>query len=291
MLVSRRGGELLLIEQNEHGRVSGEICAHWGNELFPTPVRRESAQIAAATHDDGWREADDAPLFNRDEGRPLHFLEIDMRDHVPLYHRGVERVYRRDRYAGLLVSMHWTGLYRRRWGLQGGGVFVQRRGATPAERLQDEAVDEQERAWITRRRELIGDERRSDFEADLWRNYDLLQAFDLLSLYVCVANLTPSSSEPRMVTETLASLEQEAGPRVVDSVPTRAGGDPVSLMLTPAPAEVVTVEPYPFDVESIDLALSGRAIPDRRYESEDEVRSALADAAEVRLERRIVPAR
>ncbi|MDQ6817474.1 MAG: DUF3891 family protein, partial [Actinomycetota bacterium] len=132
MLVSRRDGRLLLIEQNEHGRLSGELCAHWGNELFSRPPHRASAQIAAATHDDGWLEADDTPLFNRDEGRPLHFLEIDMQDHVPLYGRGVERVYRRDLYAGLLVSMHWTGLYRRRWGEQRGGVFVHREGATAA---------------------------------------------------------------------------------------------------------------------------------------------------------------
>jgi hypothetical protein len=291
MLVSRRGRELLLIEQNEHGRVSGEICAHWGNGVFTRPARPESAQIAAATHDDGWREADDAPLFNRDEGRPLHFLEIDMQDHVPLYRRGVERVYRSDLYAGLLVSMHWTGLYRRRWGLQGGGVFVHGRGATPAERLQDEAVDEQERAWITVKRELVGDVRRSDFEADLWHNYELLQAFDLLSLYLCMANLTRADTEPRPVPETLRAIEQEPGPRVVESVATRTGGDRSSLLLTPAPDDVVIVDPYPFDSPSIDLTVTGRAVPDRRYESEDDVRAALADSAEVVLRRRLVPAR
>jgi Protein of unknown function (DUF3891) len=289
MLISRQGRELLLIEQNEHGRLSGEICAHWGNELFSPPVRRASAQIAAAMHDEGWREADESPLFHRDEGRPLHFLEIDMQNHVPLYRRGVERIYRHDPYAGLLVSMHWTGLYRRRWGSQGGGVFLHR-GPTAAQRLQDEAVDEQERAWIAVKRELIGDQPRSEFEADLWHSYDLLQAFDLLSLYLCVGNLTHCGTEPRAVAQTLGAIEQEPGPRVIESVPTRTGGKRLSLVLTPASDGVVTVDPYPFDAQLIDLSVSGRAISDHRYESEDDVRTALDEAADVVLTRRISPA-
>ncbi len=39
-----------------------------------------------------------------------------------LENEGVDRVFGVDPYAGLLVSMHWTGLYRARWGMQSGNT-------------------------------------------------------------------------------------------------------------------------------------------------------------------------
>ena len=280
MLVSSREGYLLLIDQNEHGRLAGDICARWGNARFAAGARRDSAQIAATMHDDGWREADATPLFNSTEGRPLHFLEIDMAEHVPLYRRGVERVSRHDEYAGLLVSMHWTGLYRGRWGLQSGGVF-RGRDANAATRLQDEAVDEQEQRWIEIKRRLVEDEPRSDFEAGLWHNYELLQAFDLLSLYLCTANLAPAAdARAQRLTDVLGAIEQQPGPRRITAVPVRPG-DRVEVTLEPTPDGAVIVDPYPFDQDPLELAVSGRAIPDQHYESPDAVSGAL-EQTEVR---------
>jgi hypothetical protein len=290
MLVSGRDGRLLLIEQNEHGRVAGEICIHWGNERFARPARGDSLRVAAAMHDDGWREADGEPLFNEDHGRPLHFLEIEMFEHVPLYRRGMERVSQLDPYAGLLVSMHWTGLYRGRWGLQSGGVF-RSAGTGEAAQLQDQTVTEQELEWLERKRDLMLEEPRSDFEIGLWHNYDLLQAFDLLSLYVCVANLAPVDGErAETLTDVLGAIEQQPGPRVIGAVPQRPGGARDDLVLTPTGEDVVAVEPYPFDQDELELTLSARGIPDRRYESPDAVRAALEQAEPVTLVRRLTPA-
>ncbi len=286
MLVLRRDGWLVLVEQNEHGRLCGEICTHWGNERFATPVRSTAARVAAAMHDEGWREADNEPLFNAEQGRPLHFLEIEMSEHVPLYRRGVERVSRLDPYAGRLVSMHWTGLYRNRWGLQGGGVF-RSAGTGEAARLQDEAVAEQERQWLERRAELMGEEPRSDFEIGLWHNYDLLQAFDLLSLYACTANLTPAPSAPtRRLTDVLREIEAAPGPRMIGAVPERPGGNRADLVLTPTGDDAVSVDPHPFDQDSLELVVRARRIPDRRYESGVALRAALDQAERVTFVRR-----
>ena len=283
MLVSRQGGRLRLIEQIEHGRACGDICGHWGNAQFARPVRADSAKVAAAMHDEGWREADAEPLFNVEAGRPLHFLEIDMADHVPLYRRGTERVSRLDPYAGLLVSMHWTGLYRGRWGLQSGGVF-RSAGTGEAERLQDHAVDGQEQAWIERKRDLMTDEARTDFEIGLWHNYDLLQTFDLLSLYVCTADLSPAAGgSVARLTDVLAEIEAPPGPRVIGSVPERPSGARLELVLTPTGNGAVAVEPYPFDQDSVELELSARSIPDRSYESQAAVRAALQQAEQESL--------
>jgi Protein of unknown function (DUF3891) len=281
MLVSRRDGWLLLVEQNEHGRLCGEICAHWGNARFAAPTRSTSARVAAAMHDEGWREADDEPLFNAQQGRPLHFLEIEMSEHVPLYRRGVERVSRLDPYAGLLVSMHWTGLYRNRWGLQGGGVF-RSAGAGEAARLQDEAVAEQEQQWLERKCELMLGEPRSDFEIGLWHNYDVLQAFDLLSLYACTASLAPAAGEPaKPLTDVLKEIEAAPGPRVIGAVPERPGGNRADLVLAPTGDDAVSVDPHPLDQDALELVVRARRIPDRRYESGAALRTALDQAERV----------
>lgn len=283
MLISRRNDRLVLVDQNEHGRLAGDLCEHWGNDDFARPVRPESARVAAAMHDEGWREADAAPLFNPEEARPLHFLEIDMFDHIPLYGRGVERVFGLDPYAGLLVSMHWTGLYRGRWGMQTGAVGF-KPGATEVEKLQDEVVDKEERRWMEVKRGLMKNDRRSEFEAGLWHNYDLLQSFDLLSLYASLIELVPGNGEePQPVAVGLRSIDLPRGPRIVESVPTRVGGERVDLLLTPVDDDVVTVDPYPFDVDRLEVALTARTIPDQRYESQGHARDALGTADEVTL--------
>jgi hypothetical protein len=212
-----------------------------------------------------------------------------MSDHVPLYRRGVTRVSRLDPYAGLLVSMHWTGLYRGRWGLQSGGVF-RSRGTGKAGRLQDQVVAEQELEWLERKPDLMLDGPRSDFEIGLWHNYDLLQALDLLSLYVCTANLSSADGEQtETLTGVLGAIEQRPGPRVIGAVPHRPGGRRVDLVLTPTGGDAVAVDPYPFDQDNLELALSGRGIPDRSYESPDAVRAALAQAEPVTLVCRLTP--
>lgn len=274
MLISRRDGRLVLVTQTEHARLAGEIAAAWGNDLFSASTPPDSVRTAAAMHDDGWAEADDEPLINHEEARPLHFLEIAMEDHIPLYGRGVDRTFAADPYAGLLVSMHWTGLYRSRWGLQQGRL--QWSQDARVEQLQDEAVEAQERRWIDVKRELLAETRRSDFEAELWHNYDKLQSWDLLSLYVCLIDLTPAPGvEPVPVPSTLKSIDQAPGPRTIGAVPLAVGGERVEITLRAVEPGVVTLDPYPFAEPEIDFEVGATAIPDRRYADSADARAAI----------------
>jgi len=284
MLITRTNGDLRLVEQVEHARLCGDLVSHWGNERFAAPEPRESVRFGAAMHDEGWREADEQPLFNPEERRPLHFLEIGMEDHVPLYGRGVDRAFETDTYGGMMVSMHWTGLYRARWGMQAGKVDFAN------EVLQDEAVEREEQRWIEKKRELLRamDVRRSDLEEGLWHHYDLLQVWDLMSLYVCLIDLTPDDDAPeRPVPETLKAIDQEPGRRTIGSVPLSVGGERVELSLRAVEPGVITAEPYPFDTDELDWAVEARTIPDRAYASQEEAAEALADAARTTIECRM----
>lgn len=275
MLISRRDGDLYLVHQVEHARLAGDIVSRWGNERFAAPEPRESVRLGAAMHDEGWREPDEEPLYNPEARRPLHFLEISMQDHVPLYGRGVERAFATDGYAGMLVSMHWTGLYRSRWGMQAGKVEF------ADEDLQNDAVEREERRWIDVKRDLLErmGMRRSDFEQGLWHHYDLLQAWDLISLYVCLIDLSPTRDVPaRPTPETLRSIDQEPGPRTIGSVPVAIGGERVELVLRPVEPAVVAVEPYPLDADEVPWSVTASVIPDRAYESQEDAAEALASA-------------
>jgi len=278
MIITARNGSLFMVDQNEHGRLTSELCERWGNDEFAVPHPQTGTRVAAAMHDDGWRAADDEVRFNEKAGRPMHFLEIDLADHVDLYRRGVEQTLATDAYGGLLVSMHWTGLYRSRWGVQDSGVFANQDAALTA--LLAEVVDDEERRWIELKRTLAADSRRSDFEVELWHNYEMLQAQDVLSLYVCMAVLEPASddAEIKPVTSTLASLDQSPGVRTIDLVPTHPGRERTELRLTVLEPGVVAIDPFPFAGDAISAAVTARVIPNRGYATAAEAQAAAAAA-------------
>lgn len=285
MIVRHRNDVLVLIEQNEHGRLAGELARAWGNDRFAAPDPLESVALAAAMHDEGWRDTDAQPRFNSVERRPMHFREIPVEEHIPLYRAGVLAVAERDPYAGLLVGMHWTGLYRGRWGLQPRSSGLA--GVTPeAERRRREAIAEEERRWAAVKEELLVDgQRRAPWEAALWHNLELLQALDLLSLFVATG---PHDKPPipggdgATLGLTLNTIDQAPGERRIPA-PTRVAGELVELVVAVREPGVATVDPYPFAADEVRAVLRAPAIEARTYTDEDDVRAALAEAPVVEV--------
>jgi hypothetical protein len=274
MLVTRRHGQLFLITHPEHGRVAGELCRRWGNDLFQTPVQHEALLIAATHHDDGWYELDGRPPFNAQHARPAHFLELPLEVTVGPYGRGVDSVYARNGHAGALVSMHWAGLYHTRFGLDGGQPV--------AHPLAVEVVAEQDHRRVAALRDAWGGNGlRSEFERQTWYAYELLQTFDLMALALGLVDPgEPATDDAVPVTSTLARVEQPRGARSIPAVPVGAGGPYVELTLRIASPGVVTLDPYPFSEPAFELVVSARQIEDRRYASADDAAAAYRDAEE-----------
>ncbi|HTT28045.1 MAG TPA: DUF3891 family protein [Solirubrobacteraceae bacterium] len=284
MLVTRRRGELWLITHPEHGRVAGELCAHWGNDRFQTPAQHAPLLLAATHHDDGWYELDGRPSFNAEEARPAHFLELPLEVTVGPYGRGVDSVYARDRHAGALVSMHWAGLYHTRFGLHGG---------TPVGHpLAVEVVAEQDHRRAAALREAWGGRGlRSEFEHQTWYAYELLQALDLMSLALGLVDpAEPATDHPVPVPSTLARIDQPQGARSIPAVPVAPGGPYVELTLRIPSPGVVSLDPYPFSQPSFELELSARRVEDRRYATAEDMARAYRDADPQALRIQIGPA-
>jgi hypothetical protein len=263
VLVTRHAGRLACVTQYEHGGVAGALAAHWGNERFEGGEPHAPLVRAATHHDDGWHALDDIPFVNREAGRPAHFTEVPSPMTIAAYGGGVEALYERDSHAGMLVSMHWSGLFAARWGLQEGGP-----SDSPAARA---TVAEQERRWRTTALELWGFRGlRSEFEARLWHSYDVLQALDLLSLFLCLVDLdhaTDLRAPLVAVQATLRDLDQRPGARALPAVPTRRGGAHVTLTAAVLAPGVVGITPFPFGGEAVSIEIPVRRLARTTYAS------------------------
>ncbi|HYC82567.1 MAG TPA: DUF3891 family protein [Solirubrobacterales bacterium] len=268
----KRGDGFRLVTQYEHGALAGELAERWGNDRFAMPAEPFAAalMIAAAHHDDGWRELDDLPAHNPEAGRPAHFLELPLERTVPPYGRGVDSVYARDPLAGALVHAHWTGLYSGRWGLQSSG------GPVPHPLAEEVVAKGEPRRQATLREVWNFEGPRSRFEANAWHAYEVLQALDVTSLALSLLDPSVPSDpalEPPLLTATLFPVEQPPGGRILPSVPTAPLGEHLDLTLSvPAPG-VATVDPWPFAEPSFALELPARSLAGDGL-AEDEARAA-----------------
>lgn len=233
------------------------MAESWGNEEFSPPEPYEPLIDAARWHDEGWRAWEEAPGVDA-EGRPLDFPDVDRAVHVDLYRASIARAFELGPRAGLLVSMHGQGLYEGRLGLDGeAGPRDQRPPAVRAFLAQQDGRQREARAAIGPGPALDG---------WAWAAYRLLQAWDLLSLFLLWRWL-PQGRDLLM-------------PRV----PRQAGDEGVDVRLRPHGPLACTADPFPFPVDEVVLPVPARVIPDRPYAGDADLRAALAAAEWCTLE-------
>jgi hypothetical protein len=227
-----------IVLQTEHGELAAQFARAWS----PRPEPFHSLEIVTRRHDDGWFVWERGPTRDP-EGRPANFLDVPVALHLAFYRAAIVAVTAEDPYAGLILSMHGAGIYKRRYGLQDSlrMRFV--------DEVADEAsrfVEEQEAA-LPRRLAQVGID-----EQEAWRHYKLLQVWDRLSLYACLTDL-------------------EAGAReTIVSVP--LNGSETTLELTPRGPHRVAVDPYPFAGDRAVFSFERRVLRKREWADDDEFR-------------------
>ncbi len=235
----------------------------WGNEGFRRPEPFAPVALAARVHDEGWRGWEERPGVGPD-GLPVNFSDIDRPVHVALYRDGIARAAARDAAAGLLVSLHGQGLYEGRRGLDAGPA-TPRSEREPAVRAFLAEQDEVQAGLRAR----VGDGAAIDDWS--WAGYRLLQTWDVMSLFLTWSPLW------------------ERGTATLPQVPRRAGDAGVELRLRAEADGQVTCAPWPFAAEAVDLPVASRAVPARRYASDEDLAAALAESEWSRLEFRLRP--
>jgi len=166
VIVRDLGDAWQVVMQTDHADLSAAFARAWATPLSPSLV------VATERHDDGWAVWEQAPRLD-DAGKPVNFLEVDVRSHLAFYRAGIAAITEQDPDAGLLVSMHGAGIYRQRYGLDPD------LGLAGAAEVQDE-VD----AFVAEQEAKFG-----GHPGDRQGHYELLQLFDRLSLYFCTRDV------------------------------------------------------------------------------------------------------
>jgi hypothetical protein len=163
---------LTLIGQTEHARLCGEMARSWGNEHFEPVEPLERVAWAAAEHDNGWAEGEEAPRLNPKTRRPSTYTDIPIDQHQEITRRGIGRAIAHDRYAGLLVSLHGSLLYGRfRSGQPGAQDFLEEQRGVQRRLMDEMRTDPALRSFCE--------------EPRLGTNRDLVFGWDTLSLFLC----------------------------------------------------------------------------------------------------------
>lgn len=265
MLKTRVGDELWLVHQPDHSRVAGYLAAHWGGRngfarpgyFAPNtdPERlREEVVLAIAEHDNGWWEWEAAPTIDSADGYPLGLAEVGQRSADEAFQRwrnGVPRFASQHPYVSLLISLHAYYLYvfafdveqaredELRHPLFGGrdkvGSLVRDEAKTrlflsEQERFQAECVQRlrQSPEWA------------AAIEKDHLRPHvRLLQLLDAMSLL-----LSFGGQHPYQATH----------------VPRSGWSDPATLTWTPKEGRRIVVDPFPFDLDPLEVLLPVRIV-------------------------------
>lgn len=249
MIVRKQAdGQLLLIGQTDHSRLVGQIAAHWGNDRFTVPRPYDSVARAAAFHDYGWLRYETAPILN-DAGETPEFRQLPGNpNQLASYQWCIDWMTSIDPYAGLLVGLHRTGLWRGRYGAI----------AYPQNTARKLGADTEE--FIAANEARQRQEEKSLDPVELRTNYHLLQVWDLLGLYFCC---------------------QEPCDDYIEPVPLGYDGNKentVRLAMHPLAPRRVAFEPYPFGGRPCDIQLAYRRLPRTTYPDLDAFRRAYFQA-------------
>jgi Protein of unknown function (DUF3891) len=247
-----KDGSSIVSTQEDHAELSAQFAAHWGNKDFARLRPYDTMVFATTYHDSGYREWEGSPPMNLAKGRPYaHREEIPSFETVELqaYARNVEWVSSQDRYAGLLVSMHRTGLWQNRY-----ETFTRPKGRLRERSPEVKVVKQQMETTQQEEKKSLGLDNPT-FENDLWFNYRALQIYDLLSLYFCCDGYADDDHfREEILAPVRLSYDSQAG---------------VELRIVPNGVRSVRMEPYPFDIAPLTVSARARTIAPGTYASEE----------------------
>ncbi|TYP72617.1 DUF3891 family protein [Paenibacillus methanolicus] len=111
MIVYEKEDTYVLIAQQDHARISGDLMAAWQEELLG---ERISEVIQAAyEHDRSWAGLDVDPIWNDAAGRPYSFRDFPPNIRFLHYRHGIDELERINPYAAVLSSLLYTMLAER----------------------------------------------------------------------------------------------------------------------------------------------------------------------------------
>jgi hypothetical protein len=229
-----------IITQRDHAEVSGVFAAHFGNSMFAPLDPRDPLVYVANHHDDGWEEIDAHPLLDPRTRLPYHLTQTPTHQLVLTGSKSPDANEKYHPLSGLISSMHTFGLYHGRYGLSD-KIYIDT--IDEGFRADVKAMLDAELARQARLKAALRERGAASLAADhvLFHNYKLLQFFDTLALYIQTAHA-----------EAVGTTQFIRVPRALD--------DDVTITAQHLHYGVITLNPYPFDVDSLTVTTRGRCM-------------------------------
>jgi hypothetical protein len=240
-------GACVIITQHDHSLLSGELARRLGNGLFAIPSPYESVVLAIAEHDCGWVEPDRHPNMNP-QGQPAHVFEGEILTALTAWDSSVNQVIARDKYAGLLVSLHVMALANIVAAREPNATDeISRQKQFRIRRFVHRQIEVQEelRRELAMRTDLplrggLAEEGRSPDEDLLRANMFLLEFLDQLSLDLCY---------------------DKAIFQRFDMLYPRPGEGAMGARIQRDARGIFRLSPWPFNAEQLELDVPARKIP------------------------------
>lgn len=248
--------ELILIPQTDHSKLVGQIAAQWGNKDFAIAKPFVSMARAATCHDFGWIRYETDPIFDADSGETPHYLDVPNSSvQLQSFEDAAGWLAEVDPYSALMVNMHRTGLWRRRYNVIEHPKAYLHPVGKPSMPLNAEIE-----AFIVQSEEQQEQQRKTLDEAEVWTNYRLLQVWDLLGLYF-------SCHDP-----------DEFYITPVPQAYSASRTDGVRLTIKPVGGYEVAFDPFPFRSKGTKISLAMKRLPKRKYPNADAFKAAYFQA-------------
>jgi hypothetical protein len=237
-------GSIVMITQNDHAQLSGLFAAHWGNDSFEKPRPYGSLVRAAMFHDRGWIRYETGPQLDPATGKTPSFRDVpNDQAQLEAFEWAGDWLGAIDAYAGLMIARHRTGLWQGRYAVITQPAAIQR-GKLPPQIEAFVARSEAKQKTVA-----------AKFDPDeIAINYNLLQVWDILSLYIC-------------------STEVLSPDRIAPVPAGYSGKGGVGMTLTPRDANTIAVDPYPFDRPSLTASVIFRRLRQNQFKDSAELQS------------------
>ncbi|TVP86826.1 MAG: DUF3891 family protein [Alkalicoccus sp.] len=166
MIIRDEPTHFIMITQEDHATVSGDMAAAWNGQFLASLKRVEDMVISVYNHDKAWEEIDASPFYNDAKNRPYSFIDFPMRPKLIHYKHGIDKVETENLYAGLLNSLHYCSL-------------VDSQDTSSKSFVENEKLRQKR---IKNKLGITGIEHTADIED----HFQLLQLCDSLSLFICM---------------------------------------------------------------------------------------------------------
>lgn len=165
MIVRERNDSFVMIEQHHHAEISANLMKRWNNSSLIKDPMYSSIMYAIANHDLGWMEFDKQPFWNDKKKAPYTFIDFPTPTKSVLYKYGIDEVEKRDAYAALLCSEHYSR-------------FMEHSSSKEAKQFVMEEKQRRERIIVS----LLPTFNENTFI----KHYEYVKFADNLSLYICL---------------------------------------------------------------------------------------------------------